>query len=196
MNIGIDIDGTLTDEHGYMIKKALEYIKRENLNFKIEDESQYYTIDVFNWGEKHENEFWDEYIFDYAKNIKVYDDVVRVIKKLKENNKIIIITSRGFTTENTENGKIMRSLVEKWLKDNEIPYDEIIYAKHGKVEECKKSKLDVIIEDSAYNMECLKGIVKNIICFDAPYNKDVTNVIRCKNWNEIEKVFESKKVSI
>ncbi len=190
MNIGIDIDGTLTDEHGYMIKKALEYIEREKLDYKIEDESQYYTIDVFNWGEKIEEEFWNEFIFDYAKNVKIYDNAAEIIHKLKENNKIFIITSRGFTTEESERGELMRTLVVKWLQSNNVEYDELIFAKHGKVEECKKCNLDVMIEDSAYNMETLKGIVKKIICFDAPYNKNIQGVIRCKNWNEIEKVFE------
>ena len=92
--------------------------------------------------------------------------------------------------EESERGELMRTLVVKWLQSNNVEYDELIFAKHGKVEECKECNLDVMIEDSAYNMETLKGIVKKIICFDAPYNKSVQGVIRCKNWNEIEKVYE------
>ncbi len=192
MNIGIDIDGTLTNEHDYMIKKALEFIKEKNLNYKIINRDEYNTIDIFNWGEDIEKYFWDKYIFDYAKNVKIYKNAANVISKLKNNNKIYIITSRGFTLENSKEGELMRSLVKDWLENNKIEYNEIIFAKHGKVEECKKYKINIMIEDSKYNIECLKNIVDKIICFDAPYNKDLkgNNIIRCKDWLEIEKVFK------
>lgn len=192
MNIGIDIDGTLTDEHSFLIKKGLEFIEKNNLNYKLENADEFNTIDIFNWGRNTEIEFWrnTNEIFEYAKNIEILPNATEVINKLKNNNKIFIITSREFGTEENEKGTLMRKLVKEWLEKYDISYDKIIFSKDNKVKECIENNIELIIEDSPRNIEKLKDIVKTIICIDAPYNKHLVgeNIVRCKNWEEIGRV--------
>ena len=80
----------------------------------------------------------------------------------------------------------MRKIVEKWLKDNKIPYSKIIYSSENKKDICLENHIEIMIED---NLKTLKEIKKYIpvICFDAPYNRNIDNdnLIRVTKWEEI-----------
>lgn len=41
----------------------------------------------------------------------------------------------------------MREIVVKWLNEQEIYYDKIIFSPEDKLEDCKKNNIDIMIED-------------------------------------------------
>ena len=89
----------------------------------------------------------------------------------------------------------MRSIVKKWLKNNQIIYDKIIFSQEDKRNICKENNVDIMIEDAPKNIVELSEVLPKIICFDALYNREISkdNVIRCYSWYDIySKIFEIK----
>jgi len=57
MNIGIDIDGVLTNIAEFALRKGLEFCK-ETGKGKLVDETSYDTTIAFGWDEKTDREFY------------------------------------------------------------------------------------------------------------------------------------------
>ena len=70
-------------------------------------------------------------------------DYSDVFTKIAHNNddKIIIITSRKYTDQNSKLGKLMRYTVEQWLKHNGIKVDKIVYCSEDKMDAVKTNKM-------------------------------------------------------
>ena len=110
-----------------------------------------------------------------------------VIKKLhEEGNKIIIITGRYKTQENSGIGEQMRKDTVDWLNKNNNIYDEICYAYCPKTKEIEEKNIDIMIDGSP---EILSEIVKitKVLCFDNRYNRDLiyNNMTRVFSWYAI-----------
>lgn len=189
MNIGIDIDGVLTNIAEFALEKGLEFCK-ETGKGKLIKISSYDTKEAFGWDEETDNAFWKKYLFLYATENPVIGGASENIKKLKKDgNNLYIITARGLAGPDVTNIEIrdkMRNIVKDWLSKNDIVYDEIIFTTEDKSQAIKDKKIDVMIDDSPYNLKSLSKITK-MICYDWPYNRDVNNenIYRCYNWDEI-----------
>ena len=117
--------------------------------------------------------------------------ILIILSLLKErNNNIYIITSRYRTTEFSPRGKEIRDLTIKWLNENKIVYDKIIFS-NDKTKEIKKYKLDIIIEDSPETVPTFSKYTK-VFLFDARYNKNINgkNITRVYSWYDILKNIE------
>ena len=119
-------------------------------------------------------------------NISGAEFIKKSIKKLKEEgNHIYIITSRHNTTKNTEEGEKTRRIVRKWLKDNDILYDEL-YFSQDKTREIDALKIDIMIEDSP---DTIPTFVKHthVFCYDCRYNQNLNleNMTRVFSWYDI-----------
>lgn len=67
---------------------------------------------------KRDNQFWNEYLYEYATKESSRKYASEVIKKLKDDgNEIYILTARYLTNRNTSDGKKMREIVINWLKE-------------------------------------------------------------------------------
>lgn len=187
MVIGIDIDGVLTDIYSWQVDYGTKFCF-DNKVGKLTDLNAYYSNDMFKWGEAADNKFWEEKIWDYAKNENARPCAAEVISKLsKEGNTIYIITAREYTKEDSKNGKKMRDVVKNWLLKYGIYYDNIFFTGENKEKVCIDNKVDVMIEDSPYNIQSLCKVVPNIICYDCSYNREVSgeNIIRAYSWFDI-----------
>lgn len=186
MRIGIDIDGVLTDIEQWQLDYGSEFIF-EKYHKEIINSEGYDIEEIFNVDKKAEDEFWEKYLYEYAKNEPARKFASEVINKLKDDGKeIYIITARYLTNRDTAEGQRMREIVKKWLKENKIYYDKIIFSPEDKVEICQKNNIDVMIEDKVEN---INNISKNIpvICFNARYNKECNgkNIYRCYSWYDV-----------
>lgn len=180
MIIGCDIDGVLTDLETYQLSAGEKYYKRPPVNVK-----GYKTWQIFGVTEKDDERFWADNIFDYAKNLPVKKGAPGVINKLRnDGHKFVFVTARTYTAENTEKGKEMRNVVYNWLKDNGVNYDDIVFSTEDKEKICVDLKLDLMIEDSPYNISYLKKHMP-VICMEAGYNECCRGdgVITCKDWS-------------
>lgn len=186
MRIGIDIDGVLTDIEQCQLDIGSKFFF-EKYNKKIEKANGYELKEIFDVDEKLDDEFWKEYLYDYAENEPARKYTDEVTKKLKEDgNEIYIITARYLTDKDDENGKRMRNIVINWLKEYNIYYDKIIFSHEEKLDVCLKNNIDLMIEDKVDNINKISKYIP-VICFDARYNQECKgkNIYRCYSWYDI-----------
>lgn len=186
MRIGIDIDGVLTDVEQYQLDICSKYVL-ENFNKKIVDGDAYETEDIFALTKEEDEKLWDICTPHYSTKEKARPFASEVIKKLKEaGNQIYIITTRTNTERNDTLGENTRKIVKKWLKDNDIVYDKIIFSPEDKLDVCLENKIGLMIEDKVENIEKISKVMP-VICFNASYNKKCQgkNIIRCYSWYDI-----------
>ena len=186
MRIGIDIDGVLTDIEQCQLDIGSKFFF-EKYNKKIENANEYELKEIFDVDEKLDDEFWKEYLYDYAENEPARKYTDEVTKKLKEDgNEIYIITARYLTDKDDENGNRMRSAVINWLRKYNIYYDKIIFSPEEKLDICMTNNIDLMIEDKVDNINKISKYIP-VICFDARYNPECKgkNIYRCYSWYDI-----------
>lgn len=88
----------------------------------------------------------------------------------------------------------MRYIVENWLKENDIPYTDIIYSSKDKLDICIEKHIDIMIEDKLSTLSKIKKYIP-VICFDAPYNKEIddNNLFRVFDLNEVLNIIKKEK---
>lgn len=186
MNIGIDIDGVLTNDDDYILDYTSKYCYENNL--KGFDNANLYEYRKLNWNDDIINDYRNKYFLNYIKNEPARKFASEVIKKLREDgNKIFIISARYKTAENGKIGnKNIRECTLQWLKDNKIEYDKIIFTKPPKVDEILENKIDLMIEDSPTTIGELVKVV-NVLYYDTRYNKNIEheNITRVYSWYDI-----------
>lgn len=178
MNIGIDIDGFLTDIATFQLIEGKRYFRN------IVNPNGYSIRDIYNCSKKDEIKFW-------TKNIKYYFENARPLAKefinyLHDNdNKIYIITSRAFTSDNTMLGAFMRHNVKRWLNKNNIYFDEILFCGEDKLDVIKKYNISIMGEDKPKNVIDISNHIP-VICMSAPYNNDIkkANVYKISSFDE------------
>ena len=98
MNIGIDIDDTITKTSEEIDLYAKEYtenvLKRKFELQNIEIFDPMWPKHLYNWTDEEDEKFWDLYYEKIMENVKPKEDAVEVINNLSVKNNIIIITAR------------------------------------------------------------------------------------------------------
>lgn len=186
MNIGIDIDGVLTNDDDYILDFTSKYCYENNI--KLFDNPNEYEYRKLNWNKDIINDYRNKYFLSYIKNEPARKFANEIIKKLRlEGHKIFIITARYKTAENgTIGDENVRECTLNWLRKNEIEYDKIIFTKIPKVKEILENKIDLMIEDSPTTINELVKVVK-VLYYDTRYNRNIKheNIIRVYSWYDI-----------
>ena len=191
MKIGVDVDGVLTHLSEYVKKYFTMYLKENNIPFKYNKAKERF-YEQFNVTKDIDTDFWDEWIFHYSKNTVMMNNASKILKKLhNDGHTLTIITSRTHSSEQSEKGERMRALLQKWFNKHDIYFDEIYYSNEiiGKVDLVKKSKIDVMIDDSVRNINEISEHVP-VIIFKNPANKKAKgeNKIIANSWKDIYKI--------
>ena len=193
MNIGIDIDGVLTNFEREALDFATKISVEENWPIEV-NLSEYDEIKAFNWNEEQAEKFWNKYLIKYFTETPVRNFAPEVIEKLrKEGNKIYLITARNDYGMPKEHLGEVQNITKEWLKKQNIKYDEIIFATE-KLQPCIENKIDVMIEDCPDNIKTLSSQIK-VIKFDCQYNKHVSgdNITTAYSWYHIYKIIKEKE---
>ena len=193
MNIGIDIDGVLTNYEREQLDYATKLCVDEGWDIDI-DLGKYHETDTFNWNQDQANKFWNKYIIKYFSETPVRTFAPEVIEKLrKEGHKIYIITARDDYGMPPEHCGEEQQITKDWLKRNGINYEKLIFETE-KLGPCIENKIDVMIEDSPGNIIELSKQIK-VIKFDCQYNKDVNNenVTTAYSWYHIYKIIKEMR---
>lgn len=194
MRIGIDIDGVLTDIEQWQLDCGGKFFSK--LNKSVVNKDGYEITEIFNVSDELDSQFWNEYLYEYVTKEPSRKYASEVIKKLKDSgNEIYIITARYLTDRNTEDGQRMRQIVIDWLKQQNIIYDEIIFAPEDKLQICLENNIDVMIEDKVANIEKISTRLP-VICFHAGYNKHCENdsIYRAYTWYDIYNLINGGKI--
>ncbi|MCF8009241.1 MAG: hypothetical protein K9K32_05700 [Halanaerobiales bacterium] len=190
MNIGIDIDGVITDE-----KKGQENIWLRSLN-KHFDRKITRKKDVYQFSQAYDipleelKEFIDNKIHQVYSNVDIFPNAKRIIDNLKsKNHTVYLITARH---------QEYRSLTIKWLTQHKVNYD-YLYHEDQKADLAVQKNIKLFIEDNEKNARSI--LKKNIpvILVDNYHNrklKDKENLYRVKNWLEIENIIYDLLLSI
>ena len=199
MNIGIDVDGVLTDIQGFNLKHAPPFFKKK-FNRDVVNKYSYDVRDIFNCPEVEYKAYWRKYLLRYVIFEPVRKGAKKIIRQLrKDGHKIFIITKRVFTCQNNFRGRFMRLIVKNWLWRNGIKYDEVVFCDNdisdSKRTACLDRNIDVMVDDETVNIESISPITK-VICFNASYNRDCAgeNVLRAKNWEEVYYIIEREQI--
>lgn len=195
MNIGIDIDGVLIDLERFVIdygtKMCIE--KQWPINIRLEE---YWEGKKFSWTEEQEEEFWNEYLEKYVLETKPRMFAKEIIEQLiQENNNIYIITARNEEGLPPETYGKMQEFTKKWLENNKIKYNKLIFAEDEcKLDQCLKNKIDIMIEDSPKNILNISTKIRTIK-YDCQYNKDIEgdNIITAYSWYHIYNIIKEMK---
>ena len=192
MNIGIDIDGVLTDLERATIDFGTKMCIEENWPITM-DLSKYWEVEAFGWTSEQADKFWNKYLVEYVTQSPARRFAKEIISKLREEgNNIYIITARDESGMPPEYYGKMQQLTREWIERYEIEYDKLIFAKDSeKLEKCLENNVDIMIEDSPRNIRNISSKVK-VIKFDCQYNKDVigSNIINAYSWYHIYRIIK------
>lgn len=187
MNIGIDIDDTISNTYETVIPYAQKYQIEELHKSPILDRNgefatHKYTKALHNWNDEEENIFWEKYYLQMLPKVSAKALASESIKKISQNNKIYLITARWDTEK-----KEVEQITRKWLKDNEIVYDELILNAGTKLESCKKYNIDIFIDDSFKNCKELaeNGIKTFIMDSRTNGNYNDEKITRVYSWPHV-----------
>lgn len=188
MNIGIDIDGVLTEMEQYLLTVGLNFASSNHLPFDPSFD-RHSACGFLNRNDS--RFFWEKYWFDYAFHVSVKPNASLVIKKLhEEGNRIFLITARTYDSQILKYGiskqQEMEQAILLWLEKNDIYYDKIIFSNLNKLPACLENKIDVMIDDAVSNIEQLQGYM-DLILFSSKYNVWYQNdaIRRASNWLEV-----------
>ena len=175
MNIGIDIDDTITDTYETLISLLGIYYGM-NID-KIQKQRPSYKMI--------KNMFTDYNEFA-AKNYNTMATIAPlkknvVLTKLREaGHKIIFISARNYD-EYEDPYKVSY----EYLKRNGIPFDKLIVNVKNKSKQCILENIDIFIDDDTSNCRSVLNTGIRTLQFDSILNRDVTSLDKVKTWEDV-----------
>lgn len=196
MNIGIDIDDTISDTYATLFEYAQKYTVEELKKEPVIDNSamsnHFYIVYMHNWTEEEAKVFWDKYYADVLRRVNIKTFAADVIKKLKEEgHKIFLITARWDMRADN-----VREITLKWLKDNNVEYDEFFMNADDKLTLAKKNNIDVFIDDSFDNCKKIAyGSNTKVFLMDTKMNQNLEDdkIKRVYSWPHIYDLISKEK---
>ena len=189
MIIGLDIDDTITDTFGVMFGYAQKFTIQElGRSAELVKTSGFtnhsYCQEMHNWTDDESERFFKIYYREIIENTEPFMFAVETIRKLKEmGHKIILITARWDFEEVN-----VRSLTEKWLEKQKIPYDTLVVNAITKRQAVIDNKLDIFVDDSFENCQDVANVGVKTYIMDTRYNKGLVDekIKRIYSWPHLE----------
>lgn len=185
MNIGIDIDNTIT----YTREIILEYVRtfqREN-DLRSEVDPNHYSLEEsLHWNKELIERFLSTYLQDIYRYVAPKPCAVEVIKQLRRRHSITLITSRN------QRDQVVKATTLEWLSNHQIEYDQLVMNAtenmhhFSKLAACLENQVEVMIEDH-HDISLELSDHLPVIMFDYSYNAhlDAANIIRVHGWLEV-----------
>ncbi len=190
MNIGVDIDNTITDTIKLLRISAKKFNEENSINCEINKKGyDQYTI-CKSWSKAECDKFVKDYVIHFIKRVKPKEGASEYIKRLKEEgNKIYIITSRS---ENLS--KNIYEDTKKLLQKNNIEFDILKTSCFSKDKYCVENNIDVLVDDLESNIVPTSKYIK-VIIMNGDHNKgiDNANTIRLNTWKEVYECINKMK---
>lgn len=179
LNIGIDIDGTVTEPFSWLVR-ANEYFGTN----VTEDSISHYEYHKALGKTKQECELFYEASGEAIhREAKIRPGAQFVIRHLFLQHNIHFITARE---------ERMRQISLDWLDEHQIPLDSISLLGHcDKVDRARELVCDLFIEDRYENAIQLARAGISVFLMDCRYNRGPlpANVKRVMNWYQISGIF-------
>jgi len=171
MNIGIDIDDTITYAHELRLAYGQKFDFENFEGNSLKDPNGRDTMNMFSWDEETDMKLWWGSLSTAEASNNPRPFAKEIISKLrKEGHKIYIISARDekYFKAPYEDSK-------KWLDNNGIEYDEIIIACKEKGKTCKELGINAFLDDKEENcIEVSNEGIKAFI-FDNVFNQNLAD---------------------
>lgn len=184
MNIGIDIDDTISDTYETQFNVAQHYtinvLKRDGKIKELNDlTTHFYNKYLHSWTDEEEMEFFTKYYKECLEKIRPKMYAKEIIDTLKEEgHKIYLITAR-FDWADTK----AYDVTKKWLEDNKINYDKLIINAQDKGKIAKENNIDIFFDDSYENCKKLLEAGIKTYLMDSRVNRGI------KEDEKIERIY-------
>lgn len=188
MNIGIDVDGTMTDISGFMLSRGAAFFQ-----CPASDPAAFDVDGMFSCTNEERKRFWKKNLLRYCTGMPILPGAAETIKKLHDDgHHIYIVTSRVFTTRRGPAGILFRGMLRNWLKRRSVVFDDIIFCEdsgEAKLEQCQRLGIDVMIDDKPDNLMVISEKIP-VIAHPMPWNRGLAdendkNIVRAKDWADI-----------
>lgn len=190
MIVGLDIDNVIAD----LDAMYLEYFLQEDKNKRnagiINPTARKITDGMFDWSQEEVEEFIADKMDEMGQKLPVIQDAKFYIDKLKrDNHRIYLLTYRK-----NNYWKNPETITKKWLADNEIYYDKLVFTQtNDKSPECKKYKIDVMFDDSINNCAALVNAGIQCYVFKTRYNENyIKDLKMVYNWQDLYQTVTEK----
>lgn len=196
MNIGIDIDDTISETFETLLPYAQKYTieelgKEANVDLNKPFLNHFYIEKMFDWNTEEATVFWIKYYEEIIKNVNIKKFASEIIKELKEKgNNIYLITARW-----TARGSKVKEITLKWLKDNNVLYDELFFDAEDKAILIENNKIDIFIDDSYQNCKDVSEKTSaKVYMMNTRVNENfkLENVNRVYSWCELNYLINMK----
>ena len=189
MNIGIDIDDTISNTHDVLFSYAQRYtvvdLKKEIQPPKEKNLSGNGFCKRFhNWTDEEEYNFWTKYYAEIIEQLSAKKFAKEVIKRIRDNgNKIFLVTAR-FELPDED----IKKITTEWLEKNGIEYDEIIFNARDKLKVVQENQIKIMLDDAIPNCKQIAENGIDAILMDSMENKnqELQGVIRVYSWIHAE----------
>ncbi len=187
MNIGLDIDGCLTNIEKFQFQYGVPYFEKK-YQLSVVNENGKSIRQLFDCSKLQEARFWLRYCIKYNVKDPVREGAAEFTKWAYENgHQVYIITSRALTAHKYNPlGMLMRRIVKSWLKKSGIRYEAITFCDEDKLPALEKHNVSYMVEDDPDNIMAMQDKTK-VICFDAKCNAHLKDEVacRCSSFEEI-----------
>ena len=187
MVIGIDLDGVVFDTERIYMKLAKDYNKNVLNNKPVLDENEIRVQKHFLWTKEESEEFLKKYTLKVCETAPLINGALQAINALiNMGHTVYFVTARG------SNVLEERDITKQRLQQLGLTNIPVIFTSQSKLQECKKYKVDILIED--YYFTVLKVSQNNIKCiyFNTQSGYHITNnslVFETNNWKEVLNYF-------
>ena len=192
MVIAIDLDGVVFDSEEYFRTYAHLYDIKHVKNGLFDKQSMDMKL-RHGWDSDITDDFFEKYTEEILDNAPLKPGAKYVLDELKkQGHKLICITLRGYYRQ------CEKDVTVKRVKEENLPFDKILYSQKNKLISCQTENVDLIIDDNPNTIELLS--TNNIKClhFRGMGLKKVENqnVTEVQNWAQIyeyiQKIQEAK----
>ncbi len=192
MNIGIDIDNTITNTREIILDYVETFNRENNLQTNV-DLSRYSLEESLMWDSQLINRFLSTYLADIYKYVSPKPYSIEVIRELQQHHSIILITSRN------QRDKSITIATLEWLTKFQLPYNKLVMNNtdnmhhFSKLEACLANNIDLMIEDH-HDLSLELSSIIPVLMFDYPYNAhlDANNITRVNDWLEVKDFIEGR----
>lgn len=177
MNIGIDIDDTITHTYETILPMVAVKYGMNLKKLQLQKPSYAMLRNIL----PNYDKFASENFPAVAKIVPLRDGVVDVLTKLREQgHKIIFMTARN-RGEYSDPFKISYD----FLNANGVPYDKLLVNINDKAQQCIVEGIDLFIDDNNDNCRSVKRTGIETWQFGTVFTQKIKGIDRVTSWNEI-----------